>query len=143
MPAPDPTAEPVEVPSDVVDRLRSICLELPEVYEEGAWVGTRWRVRSQTFAHVVLIDHGRPPAYARAADTDGPAVVLTFRSRGAELAALSNVGHPFFKPVWFPDIVGIVLGADVDWTEAAELITESYCILAPKRLVAHVDRPQS
>ena len=64
--------------------------------------------------------------------------MLTFRSSGDELAALTAVGPPFFKPVWFRDIVGIVLGDDVDWTEIDELLTESYCLLAPQRLVALV-----
>jgi hypothetical protein len=41
--------------------------------------------------------------------------------------------------VWFPDIVGLVLDADVDWDEVAELVTESYCALAPKKLVELVE----
>ena len=31
--------------------------------------------------------------------------------------------------------------ATTDWAEVAELLTESYCVLAPKKLVALVDRP--
>lgn len=38
-------------------------------------------------------------------------------------------------------MVGLRLDADTDWTEVAELLTESYCVLAPKKLVALVDRP--
>jgi hypothetical protein len=130
-----------DVPVEVVAKLRSVCVALPEAYEEEAWVGTRWRVRKRTFAHVLTIDSGWPPAYARAAGSDGPISVMTFRSSGGELAALSSMGHPFFKPRWAPDIVGMVLGAGVDWDEVAELIVESYCVLAPKRLVELVDRP--
>ena len=133
--------EHADVPRNVVAELRSMCRELPEVYEESAWVGTRWRIREQTFAHVLKIDKGWPPAYARAARSDGPLVVLTFRSSGAELAALSRASHPFFKPVWPPDIVGMVIDAGVDWGEVAELLTESYCIRAPRKLAARVDRP--
>jgi hypothetical protein len=130
-----------DVGADVVDRLGAICLSLPQARQEDAWVGTRWRVRQQTFAHVVKIDDGWPPAYARAAASDGPLTVLTFQSSGDELEALSNVGHPFFRPPWRPGIVGCVLTADVDWAEIAELITESYCLLAPKSLVDLVVRP--
>ncbi len=68
-------------------------------------------------------------------------LALTFRSSGPELEALSASGHPFFKPVWFPDIVGMVLDDESDWEEVAELLTESYCVLAPSALVAMVDRP--
>ena len=88
-----------------------------------------------------MIDSGWPPAYARAAGTDGPIVVLTFRSSGAELEALSSVGHPFFRPPWAPNVVGMVLEPDADWDEVTELVTESYCVLAPQRLVALVERP--
>ena len=35
----------------------------------------------------------------------------------------------------------MVLGADVDWAEVAELITESYCVRAPGALVALIERP--
>jgi hypothetical protein len=129
-----------EVPDEVLEALRSVCLALPEAYEEAAWVGTRWCVRKKNFAHVLVIDEGWPPAYARAAATDGPAVVLTFRSSGLELEALTAAGPPFFKPVWFRDILGVELGDAVDWDEVAELVTESYCVMAPKRLAEQVAR---
>jgi predicted DNA-binding protein (MmcQ/YjbR family) len=130
-----------EVPERIVDRLRSICADLPEAREEEAWTGTRWRVGQQTFAHLVAIADGWPPVYARAAGTDGPAVVLTFQSSGEELQALSNVGHPYFRPPWRPGIVGMLVDDANDWDEVAELVTESYCLLAPQRLVERVARP--
>jgi len=129
-----------DVADEVLDRLRSICLDLPEVVEEEAWVGVRWRVRTRTFAHVVAVRGGRRAADAAAAGTDRPATILTFRSSGDELEALRGIGPPFFGPVWFRDIVGVVLGDDVDWVEIAELVTESYCVVAPQRLVALVRR---
>ena len=49
--------------------------------------------------------------------------------------------HPFFRPGWGTNVVGMVLEDDVDWSEVAELLVESYCVLAPKKLVALVDRP--
>ena len=130
-----------DVPARVVARLQSICDQLPESRQEAAWTGTRWRIGKQTFAHVVVIADGWPPAYARAAGTDGPAVVLTFQSSGEELQALSNVGHPYFRPPWRPGIVAMFVADDTDWIEVAELVTESYCLLAPQRLVARVARP--
>jgi len=134
-------ADRPEVARAVLAELRRVCAALPEAYEEQAWVGTRWRVRKKTFAHVLVIDGGWPPAYARAADSDGPMTVLTFRSSGPELEALEAIGPPFFKPVWWTDIVGLAIEPDVDWAEVAELVTESYCALAPKKLVALVERP--
>jgi YjbR len=123
-----------DVPDDVVARLRSICAELPETYEEPAWVGTRWRIRKRTFAHVLGIQDG-PTA---------PAVIaLTFRSAGPELDVLRHAGHPFFYAGWGRDVIGLVIDADTDWTEVAELLTESFCVMAPKKLAAMVDRPDA
>jgi hypothetical protein len=131
----------VDVPAGIVARLRPVCLGFPEAYEERAWVGMRWRIRGRTFAHVLTIDSGWPPAYARAARTNGPDCVLTFRSSGPELDALRAMGDPYFAPPWRSDEVGMILRAGVDWSEVAELLTESYCLLAPKALAEEVDRP--
>lgn len=130
-----------EVQPEVVARLRSVCLALPEVHEEQAWVGTRWRIRTRTFAHVLAIDSEWPAAYAAAMQATGPVTVLTFRSEGPELDALTNGGHPFYRPGWAPNIVGMILDGDADWEEIAELVTESYRIMAPKKLAERVHQP--
>jgi hypothetical protein len=131
-----------DVSEQIVTRVRAVCAELPESREQAAWTGTRWRIGTHTFAHLVAIADGWPPAYARAAGTDGPAVVLTFQSSGDELQALGNVGHPYFRPPWRPGIVGMFVDTGgTDWDEVAELVTESYCLLAPQHLVAQVTRP--
>ena len=122
------------VPKRIVTRLRSICLKFPEVVEEAAWVGVRWRIRKNTFAHVLMIADGWPPAYAKAAATDGPACVLTFRSRLPEIDAEAFRQPPFFKPAWWPDIAGLFLDDDTDWKDVAKLLESSYRLLAPKRL---------
>jgi hypothetical protein len=98
-------------------------------------------VRGKTFAHVLEIRDGKPAGYARALGADGPATVLMFRSSGPELDALRHVGEPFFAPVWRGDEVGLVLSEATDWSEVAELVTDSYCVQAPKRLAAQVERP--
>ena len=134
-----------DAPDEILDRLREICLALPDAYEEQAWAGTRWCVRKKNFAHVVRIDQGKPDGYASAAwtarhDVDDT-ITLTFRSSGPELNVLANSPYPFFKPVWFENIVGMIIDDDTDWDEVQELLTESYCVMAPKTLAAKVDRP--
>jgi hypothetical protein len=130
----------MDVAPAVVSRLRAICLEFPEAYEEQAWVGTRWMIRKRNFAHVLVVAGGWPPAYARAVGSEGPVTVLTFRS-SARLDAPRFSRPPFFKPVWWPDIAGLVIDGQTDWDEITERVTESYCLLAPKKLAALVDRP--
>jgi hypothetical protein len=127
------------VPDPIVARLRLVCLELPEVVEEKAWVGTRWCVRKKNFAHVVMIADGYPPAYAQAAGTDGPACVLTFRLPIARLETPRFARVPFFRPVWFPNIVGMTLADDSDWDAIDALLTDSYRVLAPAVLAARVE----
>jgi hypothetical protein len=133
----------VTVPDDVLARLRRICARLPETREEAAWVGVRWRVRTRTFAHVLVTDGERPAAHVRAAGLSGPACLLVFRSSGLELDVLTRSGPPFFRPAWGDDVVGMVLGPVVDWDEVEELLTESYCVRAPATLVARVARPEA
>ncbi|HEY7627213.1 MAG TPA: MmcQ/YjbR family DNA-binding protein [Ilumatobacteraceae bacterium] len=133
-----PPPDRPEVADDVLDRLRSICLALPEVVEEEAWVGTRWVIRKKNFAHVLVIADGWPPAYARAAGSAGPRVVLTFRTPEPEFYEAGRAEDPFFYPGWFRDLVGLVLDGTVGWDEIGELITDSYCLLAPRRLAAQV-----
>lgn len=119
-----------DVPDEVEARLRARCSALPDAYEEPAWVGTRWRVRKRTFAHVLGVDDG-----------ERHRVVLAFRSTGEELDVLRHTGYPFFVLGWGRQALGMVLDDDTDWDEVREVVVESYCALAPKKLVALVDRP--
>ena len=121
-----------DVPDDVEIRLRTMCLELPDAYEERAWVGTRWMVRRRTFAHLLGLE---------VVDDAAPFVVLAFRSAGQELEVLRHAAHPFLFLGWGRDAIGIVLDDDTDWDEVRELVTESFCVMAPKKLTALVDRP--
>jgi hypothetical protein len=123
-------SEYADVPAAVVAELRSICLGLPESVEKQAWAGTQWRVRNRMFAHVLTVDFA-----------DGPVIVMTFRSSGTGLDALRSAGHPYFRPAWGANLVGMVLDAGPNWDEVTELVIESYCVLAPKKLVEQIDRP--
>jgi hypothetical protein len=133
-------AKAAPIDPQVLSKLRLTCLDLPEVREEAAWAGLRWTIRNKNFAQVVQIERGYPPAYAKAAGTAGPACVLTFRTARPtrELARFGRA--PFFRPPWFANIVGLVLDAQTDWQEVASLLSESYCVLAPKALRDQVDR---
>lgn len=130
-----------DVPDDIVEPLREICLSLPGAYEEQAWIGTRWRVRGRTFAHVLTVEPDVDSPFARVVGAGQEVTVLTFRAPPEELDALVAAGPPFFKARWGRDVVVLTLVDDIDWTEIAELMTESYCVLAPKKLVARVRPP--
>ena len=127
----------------LVARVAAICLALPETHEQDAWIGVRWRIRQRTFAHLAHVDPRGGSVFGLAARLRSPADVITFRSSGAELDALVHSGLPFYKPDWSPQVIGMVLDGDTDWEEVAELMTESYCLMAPKKLARLVEYPRS
>lgn len=123
----------VVTPDAIVRRVRAACAHLPEAYEEQAFQGVRWRIRGATLA-----------ALNSKEDDNRTVTYVTFHSR-EELAALVATGHPFY-PGWGGGLVAMVLTDDetTDWDDLRELLTESYCILAPKKLIALLDtRPDA
>jgi len=121
--------EPRPVPPDIARRVRVACAHLPEVYEEQPFGGVRWRIRGRTLAHLETRHDDR-----------GTLTFVTFHAHD-ELDALIAVGHPFY-PGWGPGLVAMVLSDDAttDWEDLRDLLTESYCLLAPKKLIALLDK---
>jgi YjbR protein len=134
-------AGPGDVPPQIEDRLRAVCMALPEAYEELAWTGVRWRVRGRTFAHACVVEPNHPTSHATVFATDGPICVVTLRAPAAEVGGLIGSGFPFYWPGWGINVFGIVLGAHTDWTEVAELLTDSFRQQAPKKLARQLDQP--
>ena len=117
----------LDVPDAIAQRLRAACAHLPEAYEDQPYAGVRWRIRGRTLVHALTV-----------APSDGPPVThMTFHCVGEEADALLAMGDPFF-PGWGPGLVAMILREDgsTDWDEVKELLTESYCLLAPKKLIA-------
>ena len=133
-----PMSGPGDVPPEVLDRLRPICRRLPEAYEEPAWIGVRWRIRTRTFAHVYTPRPERQSAYARHLIAGDEPTLMTFRVPANDLLGLTANGFPFFRAEWGRNVIGALLGDHTDWTEITELITDSYCEMAPKFLVTRV-----
>jgi hypothetical protein len=134
-----PKTPRIEPDGAVVARLAATALALPDAYEEDAWTGVRWRIRSKTFAHVMVGQEGYESAFRDITGVADPTTLLTFHASGDELLALVHAGPPFYKPPWSPTIVGMVLDGDTDWAEVAELVTESYRCCAPQKLVRRLD----
>lgn len=60
----------LQPPAGIVERVRALCLALPETREEQPWVGVRGTVHRQNFAQAVRIEDGRRPMRRRQAATD-------------------------------------------------------------------------
>ncbi|WP_461165494.1 MmcQ/YjbR family DNA-binding protein [Tsukamurella serpentis] len=116
-----------DVPDEWIDRITAVLDAFPECVRDRAWVGTRWRVRGSTVAHVF----GGEDQLFR----------LILRAEPGEVPAFENLGHPYFRTDWGANTVGIVIDADTDWDEVTELLTDSYCVQAPESLAALVERP--
>ena len=117
------------VPEEWVDRIDAVLGVLPRCRQEPAWTGTRWRVGTATVAHVF---GGEDQVFR-----------ITFRAEPDEVMAFQHLGEPYFNVGWSGNAVGMVLDEDTDWSELAELLTDSYCIQAPQRLAAQVSRPRA
>ncbi|QCX28752.1 MmcQ/YjbR family DNA-binding protein [Nocardioides jishulii] len=115
------------VPPAYLQRIRAVLLALPEVHEEPAWVGVRWRVRGNTVAHVF----GGEDQLFR----------VTFRGEPDEVSAFQHLGDPYFRGGWGENVIGMTIDDSTDWDELAELLTDSYCLQAPPTLAALVERP--
>ena len=130
----DRESEPVEVPKGIVERVRTLCLALPEVSVRVDYSLTRTRSTAQSFdirrrSFCLLVAMESPTG------TSAPLLVL--RSDPDVREALLSIGHPFFVPRKASnDRIGVWLADDTDWNEIRELVTGSYRVLAPKKLTA-------
>ena len=127
---------PVEVPEDIVERVRTLCLALPEVTVRIDYSLIRARSTAQSFdirrrSFCLLV--------AREDPAGKPVSLLVLRADPEERKALLSTGHPFFAPRAGRDRIGVLLTDDTDWEEIRELVIESYWILAPKKLTALLD----
>ncbi len=106
-----------------LDRLRAICLELPEAAEKQTWEVPTFRVRDKIFAM----------AHA-------PGEVWCKAPPGAQAILVGAAPERFFAPPYVgpKGWIGVRLDDDSDWDEVAALIRRSYRMTAPKRLAALV-----
>jgi len=127
---------PVEVPGDIAERIRALCLALPEVTVRVDDPRTTTRSAAQSFdirrrSFCLLV--------AREDPAGRPVPLIVVRARPDERAALLSAGHPFFASRAGRDRIAVVLTGETNWEEIRELVTESYRILAPKKLTALLD----
>ncbi len=111
-------------------RLRDICLSLPEAAERafGGHTAPSFRIRDKLF--VMTSEDG---------------LSMTFKAGpGVQEALVAAAPDRFFVPAYVgpKGWVGARLDVDQDWQEIAELVEDSYRMIAPKRLAALLDGPR-
>jgi len=111
-----------------LERLRAICLALPEAVESGGVGDPTFKVRDKIFAmrhrvgeHMSMWCKALP---------------------GVQDILVGSNPERFFVPpyVGHHGWVGLWLDGEIDWEELADLVIESYRMTAPKRLIALLDR---
>jgi predicted DNA-binding protein (MmcQ/YjbR family) len=112
------------MPGQPIDRLRAICLALPEAVEKAAWGDPTFRVRDKIFAMEKRGD-GRVSVWCKAPE-------------GSQLVLVGADPKRFFVPpyVGHKGWIGMRLDHSPDWREVAEVVRRSYVLIAPKRLAA-------
>src|SRR5687767_6617506 len=113
-----------------IDRLRAICLALPEAVEKEAWGDPTFRVHDKIFAMEKRGD-GRISVWCKAP--------------GSQLVLVGADPDRFFEPPYVGrrGWVGMRLNRNPDWAEVALLVKRSYRLIAPKRLSALIQEQAS
>jgi hypothetical protein len=115
------------------DRLVRLCRTLPEATATPHDQHVGFTVGGRSFAWYVDDEHG-----------DGRVAVLCKAAQGENAALVAADPHRFYLPryVGKRGWVGLRLDLqDVDWGEVAELVADSYRLVAPRRLAALVAQP--
>jgi hypothetical protein len=111
--------------SSPIERLRAICLALPETTEKVAWGEPTFRVRDKLFAQLDDHHHG----------ADHLGVWLAAALGVQEMLVYANPTRYFVPPyVGKRGWVGVRLDGKVDWAAVTRLVRDAYRQVAPKRL---------
>lgn len=108
------------------DRLRAICVDLPEAEELETWGAPTYRIRRKIFA-MERDDDGRPAVWCKAPP-------------GSQAVLVNAAPERFFAPPYVgpKGWVGMWLDARPDWVEVARLVRRSYTLVAPRKLAQWV-----
>lgn len=115
---------------DVLERLRSRCLALPETTERPSHGEPAWFVRDKKL-FVSYADHHH----------DDRLAFWCAAPPGVREELMAAEPERFFRPpyVGHRGWLGVRLDVAVDWAEITEIVTDAYRTVAPRSLVARLD----
>ena len=110
--------------------MRDICRALPEITEHNQGWASNYEIRRRSFCLLVGDESpgGRQP-------------VLVIRASDDDRLMYLAMGRPFFEIPKNKWKIGFVVNEKTDWDEVRELITDSYCLVAPKKLINLLELP--
>src|SRR4029453_762058 len=107
--------------AEPLERVRALCLALPEAFEQETWERPTFRVGGK--GKIFCMEAPDGSSATMKADPEGRRARLTEGDRFSLPPYVGGKG-------W----IGVGLDRNTDWDEVAELIATSYCLIAPKRL---------
>jgi len=115
-----------------LQRVRAICGALPEVTERPSHGAPTFFVGGKkTFLMFHDDHHG-----------DGRLAIWCAAPDGVQAALVAEEPDRFFRPpyVGHRGWLGVRLDVDPDWDELAGIVEDAYRVVAPKRLIAQLDK---
>jgi hypothetical protein len=118
---------------DLTERMRAICMALPEVTERPSHSAPTWFVRGKTF--VQLWEHGHHAE-------DFPHLWCA-APPGVQAELVEAEPERFFRPPYVGGRgwIGVRLDVELDWDEIAQICEDAYRTVAPAKLVKQLDEP--
>lgn len=112
-------------------RVREIALGLPEVSERLSHSAPSFFIREKKTLAMFHDDH----------HGDGELGIWCPAPPGVQAQMVETEPDRFYVPAYVGHRgwLGMRLDADPDWGEVAEVLTEAYRVVAPKKLVAQLD----
>lgn len=117
---------------DELERVRALCLALPEATERLSHGAPTFFVRDKrTFVTFMDDHHG-----------DGRLAIWCAAPPGAQGTLVDEEPGWFFVPPYVGGRgwLGVRLDVDPDWDEMAGIVEDAYRAVAPKRLIDELDR---
>ena len=111
-----------------IEKLRSICMELPEMTERISHGSPTWFVQGKKT--VVSLDDHHHGVDHLAFWCPAPA--------GVQAELIDQEPERFFRPPYVGGRgwIGVRIDLDVDWDEVRDIVRDAYRLVAPKRLAA-------
>jgi len=116
----------------VLERLRTVCLVLPETTERPSHGAPSFFVRDKKCFLMLLDNHhgdGRFAIWCAAAPPGDQQLLVA--ADESKFFVPPYVGHRGW--------LGVRLNDGVDWDELAGIVEDAYCAVAPQKLVAELD----
>jgi len=121
-------------PVELTERIRAICMALPEVTERPSHGAPTWFVRDKSTFVTLWSEGHHDHKFAH---------LWCAAPSGVQQELVDTEPERFFRPPYVGGRgwIGVRLDVTLDWAELARICEEAYRTVAPPKLVARLDAP--